>query len=77
MTSLEMAGVSITLLHLDETRTHCLGKNWNNNIIYESNRGTKFNILVMCIYIHTSMPDTAHLSTTLTSIFCMNNRYPK
>ena len=26
MTSLEMAGVSITLLHLDETRTHCLGK---------------------------------------------------
>jgi len=25
MTSLEMAGVSITLLHLDETRTHCLG----------------------------------------------------
>ena len=26
MTSLEMAGVSITLLHLDETRAHCLGK---------------------------------------------------
>ena len=25
MTSLEMAGVSITLLHLDETRAHCLG----------------------------------------------------
>ena len=29
MTSLEMAGVSITLLHLDETRTHCLGKDWD------------------------------------------------
>ena len=41
MTSLEMAGVSITLLHLDETRTHCLGKDW------ESNKGTKFNILAM------------------------------
>ena len=26
MTSLEMAGVSITLLQLDETRTHCLGE---------------------------------------------------
>lgn len=26
MTSLEMAGVSITLLHLDETGAHCLGK---------------------------------------------------
>ena len=26
MTSLEMAGVSITLLHLDETRAHCLGE---------------------------------------------------
>lgn len=26
MTSLEMAGVSVTLLHLDETRAHCLGK---------------------------------------------------
>ena len=33
MTSLEMAGVSITLLHLDETRAHCLGESclilWN------------------------------------------------
>ena len=26
MSSLEMAGVSITLLQLDETRTHCLGE---------------------------------------------------
>lgn len=26
MTSLEMAGVSITLLHLDKTRVDCLGK---------------------------------------------------
>ena len=26
MTSLEMAGVSITMLHLDETRSRCLGE---------------------------------------------------
>ena len=26
MTSLEMAGVSITILHLDETRSRCLGE---------------------------------------------------
>lgn len=30
MTSLEMAGVSITVLHLDETRTRCLGNIWND-----------------------------------------------
>ena len=36
MTSLEMAGVSVTLLHLDETRAHCLGKTCCLLLFYEA-----------------------------------------